>query len=57
MSVRIYMDERQTRENLFTFYKLIEVVCPFLLINDFRIANQQNALQRSDCLMKIIQKL
>lgn len=38
------MDERSTKENLLTFFKIINVVAPFLLMNDYRVAAQTNML-------------
>lgn len=55
--LQIYLDERSTRENITQFFQLLNTICPFLLMNDYRVAKQTMALQRSDCLEQIIKKL
>jgi hypothetical protein len=56
-SITIYMDERSTRENLLQFMKLLNVAAPFLIMNDFRIAKQQQQLQRVMLLEKLMKQL
>jgi hypothetical protein len=36
--VMSYLDERSIRESILQFFKLINVVAPFMIMNDFRIA-------------------
>jgi hypothetical protein len=43
-AVAIYLDEKQTRENIMAYFKLLNFVCPFQLINDYRLAKASNAL-------------
>ena len=56
-TVTIFMDERSTRENLMKFFKLLNIAVPFMILNDYRIAKQTNALQRVDFLAGVIRKL
>ena len=53
-TIQIYMDERTTRDNLLTFFKLINVACPFLIMNDYRVAKQGGMLQRVQVLEKLM---
>ena len=34
----IYMDYMTTRESLLKFFKLLNIACPFMLLNDYRVA-------------------
>lgn len=44
--ITILMDETHGRENIIKFLKLINVAAPFLMMNDYRVAKQGNALRR-----------
>ena len=44
--IAIFMDETFGRDHLVTFFKLINVAAPMLLMNDYRVSKQANALAR-----------
>jgi hypothetical protein len=48
--VTIFMDESHGRDNIVKFFKLINTVCPFLLLNDYRVSKQSVALRRVELL-------
>ena len=55
--ISTYLDERTTRESIIAFLKILNIVCPVLLMNDFRIAKATNSLQRVEVLQNIISKI
>jgi hypothetical protein len=52
--ITILMDESHGRENVMKFLKLINVAAPFLMLNDYRIAKQGNALRRVELLEHLL---
>ena len=48
------MDETHGRENIMKFLKLINVAAPFLMLNDYRVAKQGNALRRVELLEHLL---
>lgn len=48
--IQSYLDERSVRDGVLEFLRLLSIVCPFLLMNDFRIAKQTNSVQRAEIL-------
>jgi hypothetical protein len=55
--ITILMDESHGRENIMKFLKLINVAAPFLMMNDYRVAKQQQALRRVDLLEHLLTKI
>lgn len=49
-TITIYMDEHFGRDNFTQFFKLLNASCPFLLLNDYRVAKQSSALKRSEAI-------
>lgn len=49
-TITIFMDEHFGRENLMQFFKLLNSACPFLILNDYRLAKQGSALRRIEAL-------
>lgn len=49
-TITIYMDEHFGRDALMQFFKLLNAACPFLILNDYRIAKQGGALRRTEAL-------
>ena len=49
-TITIHMDEHFGRDNLMQFFKLLNGACPFLILNDYRIAKQGSALRRAEAL-------
>ena len=52
--ITIIMDETHGRENIMKFLKLINVAAPFLMLNDYRVAKQGNALRRVELLEHLL---
>lgn len=52
--VAIMMDETIGRDNLVQIIKEINKKLPFIILNDFRVAQQSNSLRRVEVLRSII---
>lgn len=52
--ITILMDETHGRENIMKFLKMINVAAPFLMMNDYRVAKQSNALRRVELLEHLL---
>jgi hypothetical protein len=50
----ILMDESHGRETIIKFLSLLNVAAPFLLLNDYRVAKQGNALRRVEMLEHLL---
>jgi hypothetical protein len=48
------MDESYGRDNIVKIFKLINDAAPFLLLNEYRIAKQSNALRKVDVMAKLL---
>jgi len=53
----VYIDETYGRENIVKFLRLLHTSAPFLILNDFRVAKQQNALRKVDVLGNLLKTL
>mmetsp|Transcript_12420 Transcript_12420/g.20867 ORF Transcript_12420/g.20867 Transcript_12420/m.20867 type:complete len:138 (-) Transcript_12420:72-485(-) len=56
-TITYYMDEVQGRDNIIKFLKLLNEAAPFLIINDYRIAKQVNALRKAEILSTLLQQI
>jgi len=52
--ITIFMDESHGRDNVLKFFKLLNVVCPMLLLNDYRVSKQSAALRRVELIEKLV---
>lgn len=52
--ITILMDETHGRENIMKFLKMINVTAPFLMLNDYRVAKNGNALRRVELLEHLL---
>ena len=52
--ITLFMDESHGRDNIVKFFKLINVVCPFLLLNDYRVSKQSVSLRRVELLQRLV---
>lgn len=53
--ITILMDESHGRENMIKFLQMINVAAPFLMLNDYRVAKQGNALRRVELMEHLLQ--
>ena len=44
--ITIFMDEPHGRDNVMKFFRLLNLACPMLMLNDYRISKQSAALGR-----------
>lgn len=56
-AITIYMDEHVGRDVLMQFFQALNACCPFLILNDYRLAKQGSALRRCEMLEKLAQDL
>jgi hypothetical protein len=52
--ITIFMDESHGRDNVLKFFKLLNVACPMLLLNDYRVSKQSAALRRVELIEKLV---
>lgn len=52
--ITIFMDEAHGRDNVMKFFKLLNVACPMLMLNDYRISKQSAALRRVELIEKLV---
>ena len=52
--ITVFMDESHGRDNVIKFFKLLNVACPMLLLNDYRISKQSAALRRVELIEKLV---
>lgn len=50
----IYMDETYGRDNYLSFFKLLNTVCPFLILNDYRVSEATKSLRRAELIKKLL---
>lgn len=55
--ITIYMDEHFGRESILQFFQLLSASCPFLILNDYRLAKQGSALRRTELLETLAQQV
>ena len=55
--IAIFMDETFGRDHIVTFFKLLNVAAPMLLMNDYRVSKQANALGRVQLLEGLVKSL
>jgi hypothetical protein len=52
--IAIYIDETSGRDNLLQVIREFNKKCPFMLLNDYRVALATNSLRRIDVLRELI---
>jgi len=55
--ITIFIDESSGRDNIMQFFKLLNTASPFLIMNDFRIAKQQQQLKRVELLKRLMKNV
>ena len=56
-AITIYMDEHVGRDVLLQFFQALNASCPFLILNDYRLAKQGSALRRAEVLEALAKSL
>lgn len=56
-AITIYMDEHVGRDVLMQFFHALNASCPFLILNDYRLAKQGSALRRAEMLETLAKQL